>query len=243
LGISLACIDHAATLVPPSELTPIIHFSEWTTFKAWDSIRTRLKGVGVNSFFMYPNDFKEHDADAKELKAYVGAVESSAKSGFGCFALHGGYFAIVLEKRGLVGFGNGVGYGEWRDSGYHRGGSAEIRLYMPKLHRFINPAEAQILIEKDAAYFTADSELLTEYAAANKPLTAIQPAEALDHFMDSRDQEIQFVRQNSEDVITAELRETIKRLNKIGQLEAERYGISLSRWTDALISATLPAKI
>jgi hypothetical protein len=106
--------------------------------------------------------------------------------------------AIALEKKGLAGFGNGVGYGEWRDSGYHRGGSAEVRIYIPKLHRFLNAAEAQSLIAADTAYFIADSDLLTEYATSGKPLTEVQPQQALDHFMESRYQEMQFVRDHSE---------------------------------------------
>lgn len=230
LEITLACIEHAATLVSPEELCPVIHFAEWLGFDAWDHIRTRLGAVGVGSYFVYPNNFKEHEASTPELEAYVKAVEAAVGAGFRCLALHGGYLAIALEKKGLAGFGNGVGYGEWRDSGYHRGGSAEVRIYIPKLHRFLNPAEAQSLITADAAYFTADSDLLTEYAASKKPLTEVQPQEALDHFMESRYQEMQFVRDHLEAEIAGELRETVRRLNDIGELEAERFGVSLARW-------------
>jgi hypothetical protein len=63
---------------------------------------------------------------------------------------------IGLRKKGLSGFGNGVGYGEWRDSSYHRGGTAEARVYIPKLHRFLDPARAQALVDRSGDYFTAE---------------------------------------------------------------------------------------
>lgn len=234
LGITLGCIEHAATLVRPEDLCPIIHFTDWISFDAWDDVRARLREAGVVSYFAYPNNFKEHEASTPELRAYVDVVEATAGAGFQCLALHGGYLAIALETKGLAGFGNGVGYGEWRDSGYHRGGSAEVRIYIPKLHRFLNPAEAQGLIAADAAYFTADSDLLTEYATSKKPLTEVPPQQALDHFMESRYQEMQFVRDHSETEIADELRETVRRLSDIGELEAERFGLSLARWADRI---------
>jgi len=231
---SLACIEYAAKLVAPEELCPVIHFTDWERFDAWDSVRARLGAAGVLSYFVYPNKFKEHEASATELGVYVSAVESAARASFRPLTLHGGYFAIALQKKGLDGFGNGVGYGEWRDSGYHRGGSAEVRGYIPKLHRFLHAAAAQSLIAADAAYFTADSDLLTEYSAANKPLTLVQPQEALDHFMESRYQEIGFVSNHSEAEISGELHETVQHLEMIGELESENYGKSLTRWADKI---------
>jgi hypothetical protein len=242
MEISLACIEHSAKLIPAAELTPIFHFSEWSKFDAWETVAGRFKASDITSFFLYPNNFREHEAKQDDLKAYVHAVALATEQGLACLALHGGYFAIMLEKRGLAGFGNGVGYGEWRDSGYHRGGTAEVRIYIPKLHRFIDPPAAQSLLEKDPDYFSADSDLLAECVAANKPLTAILPAEALDHFMECRDQEIHFVRENSEAVIVAELRETVSRLQKIGQLEVEKFGASLARWADTLVPVAVPAE-
>lgn len=232
--ISMRCTEHAASIVAPQELTPIIHFSDWTKFDAWPQLATTLTTLGIGSAFLYPNEFKEHGADTAELLKYSEGVTSLVAGKLAPQALHGGYFAVLLEKKGLSGFGNGVGYGEWRDSGYHRGGTAEVRIYIPKLHRFLDSAAAQSLVQKDSEYFTADSDLLTEYALASKPLTEVQLQEALDHFMESRYQEIAFVRTSSRDVTVAELSQTVDRLRHIGELEMENYGRSLQRWLEVI---------
>ncbi len=232
--VSMRCTEHAASIVSPQELTPIIHFSDWTKFDEWPQLTTALTTLGIGSVLLYPNEFKEHNADQTALVKYSEAVASLVTRRMLPQALHGGYFAVLLEKKGLFGFGNGVGYGEWRDSGYHRGGTAEVRIYIPKLHRFLDSAAAQNLVQKDREYFTADSDLLTEYALANKPLTEVQLQEALDHFMESRYQEIAFVRANTLDTVVAELNGTIEKLQNMGELEMENYGRSLQRWSGVI---------
>jgi len=232
--ICMSCIEHAASFVPADQLCPIVHFAAWPEAGDWQTVAARLTKAGITSLFAYPNNFKEHEAAEKELERYSEGVIALAGAGITTTALHGGYFAILLAKKGLSGFGNGVGYGEWRDSGYHRGGTAEIRLYIPKLHRFLDSASAQALITSNPEHFTSNSDLLSEYALANKPLTSVSLQEALDHFMESRQQEISSVRDNSLEVLIAELRETVDVLKNIGQLETERYGRSLDRWSNVL---------
>jgi hypothetical protein len=93
------------------------------------------------------------------------------------------------------------------------------------------------LISGNPEHFTADSDLLSEYALANKPLTSVSLQEALDHFMDSRQREIETVRDNTLSHLTQELQDTIEVLKAIGQLEAETYGPSLTRWRSVLSKA------
>ena len=232
--VSMKCIGYATSIVTAQELSPVIHFADWTKFDGWTDVAKVLTTAKIPSVFLYPNDFKEHNASKSELEGYSQAVVALANLKLRPQMLHGGYFAVLLEKKGLFGFGNGVGYGEWRDSGYHRGGTAEVRIYIPKLHRFLDPAAAQALIQKDRAYFTADSDLLSGYALASKPLTEVQAPEALDHFMESRYQEIALVRTGSLDTTVAELNETVNRLQNIGELEMENYGRSLQRWSEVI---------
>ena len=231
----MSCIEYAASIVKADQLCPIFHFGAWPTVADWRIVATRLQQVGVRSIFAYPNNFKEHEATESELGRYADGVIALAAAGVTTTALHGGYFAILLGEKGLLGFGNGVGYGEWRDSGYHRGGTAEIRLYIPKLHRFLDPASAQSLIDSNPEHFTSNSDLLSEYVLANKPLTLVSLQEALDHFMESRQQEINSVRESSLGMLTGELQETVSVLKAIGQLETERYGLSLSRWSTVFL--------
>lgn len=232
--VSMRCIEHATTLVPADELTPVVHFSSWKGIEDWAVISDRLTAMGIKSVFVYPNNFKEHEAAESELQKYAECVAVLSKNQISADALHGGYFAILLEKKGLRGFGNGVGYGEWRNSAYHKGGTPEVRIYIPKLHRFLDPASAQPIITRGGEYFAAESDLLTGYALADKPLTQVQPQEALDHFMWCRQQEINFVASNTVKSLIADLHETVEVLKKVGPLEEETYGRPLSRWAATL---------
>jgi hypothetical protein len=232
--INIRCAEYATAMVPPNQLSPILHFSSWSPADDWRQIAKRLSASGIRSLFLYPNYFKEHEASEIDLQKYSDTVSAISAESVDAQTLHGGYFAVLLQKKGLSGFGNGVGYGEWRDSGYHRGGTAEVRIYVPKLHRFLDPANAQALLERSAEYFTSDSDLLSEYALAKNPLTRVQPQEALDHFMECRQYEIDFVRTNSLQTLTAELNDTLAVLRGIGVLELEQYGKSLHKWSNVL---------
>src|SRR5260370_31124708 len=109
---------------PADQLSPIVHFSSWSSVDGWRQIARRFSASGITSLFLYPNNFKEHEASEMELQKYSECVSAISSEGVKVQTLHGGYFAVLLQKKGLSGFGNGVGYGEWRDSGYHRGGTA-----------------------------------------------------------------------------------------------------------------------
>lgn len=91
----------------------------------------------------------EHEATSKELRAYRKTVEAASKDGLKPAVLFGGYFAILMSKYGLQGFGNGIGYGKWRESAYHRGETAATRIHLLKLRRYVDAAAAQYLVEKD----------------------------------------------------------------------------------------------
>ena len=232
--VSMRCIEHATTLVPADDLTPVVHFSPWKGIENWAIVADRLAAMGTKSIFLYPNDFREHDASEIELRKYAESVAVLVNKKISADALHGGYFAILLEKRGLAGFGNGVGYGEWRNSAYHKGGTPEVRIYIPKLHRFLDPVSAQFVITRGGEYFTAESDLLSGYALANKPLTQVQSQEALDHFMWCRQQEISFVNSNPVKALVEDLLETVEVLKSVGPLQVETYGPSLRRWAATL---------
>jgi hypothetical protein len=232
--VNLRCIEAASHIGDPNQITPVIHFTSWAGIADWAAIAKCISAAGIKSIFLYPNNFKEHEAADIDLERYLACVKTLTDAKLEILALHGGYFAILLGKKGLAGFGNGVGYGEWRDSGYHRGGTAEVRIYVPKLHRFLDPAIAQALVNRSGDYFTSDSDLLSEYALAKNPLTQVQSEEALDHFMECRNQEIEFVRENPIKALVAELNQTVGVLHDIGELEFERYGTSLNSWSNLL---------
>jgi hypothetical protein len=123
---------------------------------------------------------------------------------------------------------------EWRHSGYHKGGSPENRIYILKLHRYLDPPVAQDLIERDPEYFASDTELLDECVVARRSLRDLGREECLDHFMECRKAELSFVASANKDKAVAELKETVRHLKTIGPEEEERYGAPLRRWIAAL---------
>lgn len=215
-------------------LRPVLHFRRWEGVSDWSSCYSLLTANEIAGFWYYPNNFKEHEASSAELSAFRKAVEVAVESRLQPFALFGGYFAALMSYFGLAGLGNGIGYGEWRDSGYHRGGTAATRIYSLKLHRYLDAPSAQNLIGRDPDYFGGDSEIIAGYVESEESVVDMSQAEALDHFMECRNQEFDFVRTQPRDAAIAELNETLSRLERIGPLELERYGDSLVRWRDAL---------
>jgi hypothetical protein len=232
-AISQQCILLAAKYRDGVPVWPVMHFSEWSDVD-WSACHSWLLSAECKDFWYYANHFKEHEASKESLRAYRTAVELAGASGLRPNVLFGGYFAILMSYFGLQGFGNGVGYGEWRDSGYHRGGTAAKRIYILKLHRYIDSAAAQHLVERDPDYFGADTEIIAGYVDAAESLVDIAPDEAIDHFFECRRLELEFARTQPISAAIAELDETHSHLEAIGPLELGQYGHSLSNWKHAM---------
>jgi len=231
--VNQRCVAAALKYNKDVPVRPVFHFQEWAAVD-WGACHTWLASLETEEFWYYPNFFKEHEAPSEELKAYRKTVEAASENGLKPAVLFGGYYAILMSKYGLQGFGNGIGYGEWRDSGYHRGGTAATRIYLLKLHRYIDAAAAQYLVEQDPEYFGSDTDIVAGYIESGVSLVEMALNEALDHFMECRRQEIDFVESHPLPAIVAELDETMSRLEGIGPLEQEKYGISLAKWKAAV---------
>lgn len=233
-GVSFRCATAALDAGYEEEVRPVVHFDAQALKGSldWNAVASSLHDAGAQSAFLYPNNFKEHDANAVQLSSYVSLVKAFAAAGVAPYALHGGYFAILLASQGLRGFGNGIGYGEWRDSGYHAGGTAELRIYVPRLHRFLSPQELQPLLENHP-YFAGGSPLLTECVEESRPLVTLAQDEALDDFVTARHAEIGVVSSGLNAAIS-DLRETITALDGVGELERSRFGAALERWLAAI---------
>jgi hypothetical protein len=227
-------IDASLAVDSTSSVAPVIHFQNWSSISSWSALAERLGAKGLTACWLYPNDFREHLANEEQLTKYREAVSEFAESKVQTASLHGGYFSILLSHFGLGSFANGVGYGEWRDSGYHSGGTADIRIYVPKLHQFLGAPQVQSLIDKDPDYFAGDSELLASCVEASRPVTDVELAEALDHFIEVRKSEVDSVASTGIPAICTELDETVDHLKAIGPLEEEKYGASLRRWCSVL---------
>lgn len=232
--IDIKCIEHAIEMKLDVPIQPILHFTKWPEVKSWRSVLKTLKDRNIDACWLYPDFYEEHKKDLTSLKNYRAIVESTTSEGVKPYVLFGGYYAILMRYYGLCGFGNGIGYGEWRGSGYHRGGTAMTRVYILKLHRYLDAPEAQNIINKDSEYFAEDTELLSECVSTGRRLTDLTLVECLDHFMECRYAEMEFVTKNPISAALKELEETREHLEKIGTQEMQKYGTSLNKWQEAL---------
>jgi hypothetical protein len=217
-------------------LRPVLHFSRWTAIENPAPAIEVLDAQDVGEVFLYCNNCKELEVDESVLAAYRAGVEAFSEAGIRPYALHGGYFAVMMSKFGLGGFADGVGYGEWRDSGYHRGGQASIRLYVLRLHRYVTPAEAQALVDEDPDFFAADTELFSEYLESETPLDEVSLPEAHDHLMKCRAAEVDVVREHSVAEIAADLRESRTHLREASPLLFREFGPPLRHWRNAILA-------
>jgi hypothetical protein len=232
--INTNCIRYAVEMELGTPIEPILHFNNWPDVKDWIPIIQTLKDSDIDAFWLYPDFYKEHEEDVDSLKAYRDIVERSISEKIKPYILFGGYYAVLMHYYGLCGFGNGIGYGEWRDSGYHRGDTAMTRVYILKLHRYLDAPEAQNIIDKDSEYFAEDTELLSECISTGRRLTDLTLVECLDHFMECRYAEMDFVANNPISRAKDELKETYEHLKKIGPEELTKYGTSLNKWWESL---------
>lgn len=229
--ISVASIESSLKYADGISVRPVLHFGRWAAVGAFDPYFRVLADNNLKGTWLYSNDFKEHDASLDELRAYRSIIEESPVE---TYSLFGGYFAVLMSYFGLQGFSNGIGYGEWRDSGYHRGGSAMTRVYLLKLHRYVDAPTAQSLIDRAPEFFGYDTDVLARYVESRTSVIDMSQQEALENFMESRKLELTFVSENPIDSAIAQLQATVQQLREIGELELEKFGQSLNRWVKAI---------
>lgn len=232
--INLRSIEAANQHNDGIPVRPVLHCANWGDVGDWDVCISDVIGRGAQEAWFYPNFFKEHDAPAEELAAYKRAVQLASSEQLAPYMLFGGYFSMLMGYFGLEGFANGVGYGEWRDSGYHKGGTAISRIYLLKLHRYVDPPTAQALIACDPDYFGKDTEIIAGYVESDLSVVGMSKQEALEHFLECRREEFAFLASSSLIEAAAELDETLAKLEAAGPLEFEKFGPSLRRWRECL---------
>jgi hypothetical protein len=246
-GRNVALLDGSVTYLNRvdsglvGELCPVLHVQGFNRALDWSRVAGDLKTRGIRMCFLYPNNFREADAPVAELAEYKAAVLTLADQGLGVRGLHGGYFAAALSKHRMLGFCNGISYGEWRDSGYHRGGQAMTRLYVPKLHRYLQANEVQELLDQFGDYFAEDSDLLASLLSSGGSALAVSPEQANDHFLACRAAEIQFLDDTNIDGVKKSLTDVAATIDgRMSRLPAgsrdaiARYKDTLTRWVSSL---------
>lgn len=232
--INQAYIEEAARETDGVPIRPVHHFGRWAEAHTEEFLQV-LRSNNVKQCYLYPNLFKEHEATKEDLEKYRSTIERCSEESVAPYALLGGYFSILLAFFGLHGVGNGVGYGEWRDSAYHKGGVPSTRIYIYPLHRYVGPTEAQQLVAANPDFFMQGSDILRAYFEKGLRLTDIRNADALNHFLECRKKELELVNSGSVEAAVHEIDETLDVLDRVGPLERKSYGNSLATWAEVLL--------
>jgi hypothetical protein len=246
-AINLALLDQSIVYVKTvdaaltAELCPVVHFQGFDQAVDWLRIANDLSARGTTMCFVYPNNFRETDAPDAQLASYKSAVSTLTSKGITVRSLHGGFYAASLSKYGMHGFCNGIGYGEWRDSGYHRGGTAMTRIYVLKLHRYLQANEVQELLDLFGDYFAEDSDLLSSVMSSGGTALAINQEQANEHFLACRAAELAFVDGTALPGIKQSLTEVANKLNAhlaaggtAPSAKLAEYRNTLNRWAAIL---------
>jgi hypothetical protein len=169
-------------------LAPVLHITPGFPENEFQQLARDYDDHGFDGLILFVNDLQEYVAPATTLAKYARLVSLLRGQGKPLFGLFGGYFTLLLRKIGLGCFSNAVGYGEYRDSGYHVGGQAVKRYYIPKLHRYFTDTDAETLQNIVGARLFGCT---CPACRRRRPLTDYTSQELLDHFLNTRLTEIQ----------------------------------------------------
>ncbi len=210
-------------------LAPVLHMTAGFPETEFDALAGDYDERGFDGLIVFVNNLQEYLAPASTLAKYGRLVVRLRRLGKPLFGLFGGYFTLLLRKVGMGCFSNAVGYGEYRDSGYHEGGQAVRRYYVPRLHRYFTDIEAQNLqATVGGAFLRCDCDTCRR----RRPLTNYTSQELLDHFLKTRLSEIQRADASDLDDLIAELDATATALEDY-PIPFDRYS-HLREWATAL---------
>jgi hypothetical protein len=100
---------------------------------------------------IWVSGLEELGPDSGALLSYGEAIRDANSRGQLCFALYGGFFAVLLGAVGLRGACHGIGYGEHRNwPELQQSGPPPARYYAPRFHRYIGQDLAYQLWSLDA---------------------------------------------------------------------------------------------
>lgn len=225
LGLAKAAVGEKARY----RLAPVLHITVGFPENEFRRMADDYAEAGFDGLIVYVNDLQEYLAPSATLKKYANLVVLLKGLGKPLFGLFGGYFTLLLRKIGLGCFSNAVGYGEYRDSGYHQGGQAVRRYYIPKLHRYFTDTDAETLLN-----IVRGGLLRCNCSACRRrrPLTDYTSQELLDHFLNTRLTEI-------EQAEETDLSDLLDRMDET-RITLEDYPIPFDRyshlreWVEAL---------
>lgn len=107
-----------------------------------DALPALVADCSEERLVIWVDSLDEMDSTARgeeRLIAYGRAIRQAKAREVRLFALYGGFFAVLLERFGLVGSSHGIGYGEaraWRE--LPQSGPPPARFYLPRAHRYVS---------------------------------------------------------------------------------------------------------
>jgi len=228
--VSLALARAAADEKEDYHLSPVIHITEGFPENQFKTIAEDYSEASFDGLIIYVNDLHEYLAPRAVLAKYASLVQALEANEKPLLGLFGGYFTLMLRKVGMGCFSNGVGYGEYRDSGYAAGGQAVRRYYIPKLHRYFTDTEAQSILDiVNEKWIRCDCGT----CGGRRKITNLTSQQLLDHFLSARLEELKHARDNRLDEVLDGLEETLASLGKQRTLPPDRYE-HLGEWVAAL---------
>lgn len=137
--------------------------------------------------------FDERAEPARRLRDLWRVVEAYSDR-FELQTLYGSYFSVLLSHAGLRAMGSGLAYSEarrWPE--LSASGAAPARYYVPRLHSFLSPGIAQLLIEREP-YFACTCRICEGSSLPTGPfVVGLNYHELKKHFALARSAEIDFV--------------------------------------------------
>ncbi len=227
--ISLSLARAAASEKEGYRLAAVIHLTSDFPESEFGLLASDYADDNFDGLIIFINDLREYSAHQSALTQYARLVEALRQTQKPLLGLFGGFFTLMLRKIGLDCFSNGVGYGEYRNSGYYAGGQAVRRYYVPKLHRYFTDIVAQSIVD-----LVNDPWILCDCTICRnrRRITDLTSQELLDHFLNIRFAELGHARDNDLTSILDELNETSARLSR-HHILIPRYE-HLPRWIAAL---------
>jgi len=154
--------------------------------------------------FFWITGFNERQASVANLEQVWQQVADIAERKL--VNLYGSFFSICMEKGGLWGLNNGLGYSESRSwPELSATGAAPARYYVPRLHMYLPPATARLVIESDS-FFACDCNLCG--AQGPQRVTGLRYHELKHHFVLCRTWEIGLVGDNDLNELANHLQES-----------------------------------
>ncbi len=227
--ISLSLASAAASEKEGYKLAAVIHLTSDFPESDFELLASDYADDNFDGLIIFINDLREYFAPQSVLTQYARLVEALRQTQKPLLGLFGGFFTLMLRKIGLGCFSNGVGYGESRNSGYHAGGQAVRRYYVPKLHRYFTDIEAQSIVD-----IVNEPWILCRCSMCegSRRITDLTSQELLDHFLNIRFAELEHAQDNDLTSILDELDETSAMLSG-NHLLIPRYE-HLLRWVATL---------